>query len=174
MFIQFLAFPPLARHFGVLNCFKLVTLTFPPIYVLTPFTALLPTPGLQQIFVFVIMFFKCWSAIFAFPCTIILLTNSAKSLMVLGTLNGVATSTSAMGRAVGPGVAGWMFTVGVSRGWVILPWWVLALFAAAGAVPVWWIVEMDGPGTSSGRDSSDGEDETSPLLNERSRIERYS
>ncbi|KAI4205900.1 MAG: hypothetical protein LQ350_000085 [Teloschistes chrysophthalmus] len=94
-FIQFLIFPPLARRYGVLNCYKLVSLSFPIIYLATPFAVLLPTPFTQQLAIFLIMLIKCFAAIFAFPCITILLTNSAVSLRVLGTLNGVATSVSA-------------------------------------------------------------------------------
>lgn len=153
--IQFLIFPPVARYYGILNCYKVVALMFPLIYLATPFTALLPTPLTQQIGMFLIMLVKCFAAIFAFPCITILLTNSAVSLRILGTLNGVATSVSALGRAIGPALGGAMFEVGADQGWAILPWWVLAGFAVVGAIPVWWIVEVDGFGGSE--DNSDDE-----------------
>lgn len=171
MLIQFLIFPPIARRYGVLNCLRLSTLTFPIVYLLTPFTVLLPTPATQQAVMFAIMFAKCVAVIFAFPCSTILLTNSAVSLRVLGTLNGVATSVSALGRAAGPAVGGATFSLGVDAGFVIVPWWTLAALAAVGAVPVWWLVEMEGfggagdgdsDGAESGRevdvDDEDGED----------------
>ena len=161
MFIQFFAFPSLARRWGVLNCLKLVSVMFPLAYIATPFTALLPTPVSQQIGMFAVMCFKCWAAIFAFPCTTILLTNSAESLRILGTLNGMAVSISALGRAFGPAVGGWTFTLGVEAGYGIIPWWTLAAFAVAAAVPVWWLVEMEGFG---GADDSDDEGEDEPDL----------
>ena len=156
MFIQFLIFPPLARRWGVLNCLKMVAIIFPITYVFTPFTALFPTPMTQQIGIFLILLFKCWAVIFAFPCTIILLTNSATSVRILGTLNGVAVSTSALGRALGPAVAGYTFTVGMNTGYGILPWWILAFFAVLAAIPVWWLVEMDGIGDAAD-DEGNGE-----------------
>ena len=151
--VQFLIFPPLARHYGILNSLKVVTVIFPLVYVATPFTALLPDPFTQQIVMFVIMLLKCLATIFAFPCTTILLTNSAVSLRVLGTLNGVATSVSAVGRATGPALSGVMFETGSKKGWAILPWWVLAGFAILGAIPVWWLVEMEGFGGSDDNDN---------------------
>ncbi|KAL8673415.1 MAG: hypothetical protein Q9168_002158 [Polycauliona sp. 1 TL-2023] len=157
--IQFLIFPPLARYYGVLNSLKVVTIIFPLVYVATPFTALLPSPITQQAAMFVVMLFKCFAAIFAFPCTTILLTNSAVSLRILGTLNGVATSVSAIGRATGPALSGVMFETGSKRGWAILPWWVLAGFAVLGAIPVWWLVEMDGFGASGDDDDGDESEE---------------
>ena len=158
MIIQFAAFPPLARHYGVLNCLRVCTLTFPVVYLVTPFTALLPTPVAQQVAMFLVMLVKCWASIFAFPCTTILLTNSAVSLRILGTLNGVATSLSAIGRATGPAVGGWTFSLGLDKGYIIMPWWTLAAFGMLGAVPVWWLVEMEGFGGIEGSDSGSEEE----------------
>ena len=156
MLIQFFVFPPLARHYGVLPCLKVVTAIFPITYLITPFTALLPTPMTQQLGILVVMLFKCWAAIFAFPCLTILLTNSAVSLRILGTLNGVAVSISAVGRAAGPAIGGYTFTVGVDKGYGILPWWILGCFGILGAIAPWWLVEMEGFGGSS-NDSDDDE-----------------
>jgi Major Facilitator Superfamily len=160
MFIQFLAFPPLARRYGVLNCLKACSLTFPLVYIAVPFTSLLPTSGLRQAAIVVLMLMKGWCAIFAFPCTTILLTNSAVSLRILGTLNGVATSISAIGRAAGPALAGVTFTAGVDAGFIIISFWMLATVAILGAIPVFWLVEMEGfGGDEEDSDESDGEDE---------------
>ncbi|ETN37479.1 uncharacterized protein HMPREF1541_07101 [Cyphellophora europaea CBS 101466] len=144
MCIQFLVFPVMAKRFGVLNCLKLCTVIFPVVYLATPFTALLQTGSAREGGNLVLMLFKGFCAIFSFPCSTILLTNSAASLKVLGTLNGVATSISALGRAAGPAISGWAFTEGVDAGYVLVSWWILALIAIIGAIPVWWLVEMDG------------------------------
>ncbi|KKY14364.1 putative mfs transporter [Phaeomoniella chlamydospora] len=157
MLIQFLIFPPVAKKYGVLRCFKWVALTFPMVYALVPFTSLLPTPFTKQAFVFILMLVKCWCGIFAFPCSTILLTNSASSLAILGTLNGVATSTSAVGRAAGPFLAGTVFTFGVDVGYVITPFWLLTLISLCAAIPIWYLKEM--PGFSASDDSTDEEDE---------------
>ena len=146
MLIQFFVFPPLARHYGVLPCLKVVTAIFPVAYIITPFTALLPTPTTQQIGLLIVMVIKCWASIFAFPCTNILLTNSAVSLRVLGTLNGVAVSISGVGRAVGPILGGYTFSVGAERGYGILPWWILGCVGILGAIAPMWLVETEGFG----------------------------
>lgn len=154
MLIQFFVFPAVARRFGILNCFKACAITFPIVCLLTPFTALLEKTTTQELAVFFLMFIKCFAVMFAFPCSTILLTNSATSLRVLGTLNGVATSVSALGRAAGPAIGGWTFSWGVKLGCVIIPWWTLAAWATLGAVPVWFLVEGEGFGgqRSDGRD----------------------
>ena len=172
MFFQFVAFPPLARHFGVLPCLKAVTAMFPIIYMITPFTALFPTTSSQQIALFAVMVFKCWAAIISFPCTTILLTNSAVSLRVLGTLNGVSVSLSSLGRAAGPAIGGWAFSAGVDIGYGILPWWILAGFALLGAISPWWLIEMEGfGGAKDSDDDNPGGDEGEALMHDDSDVE---
>lgn len=105
-----------------------------------------------------IMLVKCFAVIFAFPCSVILLTNSAVSLRILGTLNGFAVSISAVGRAVGPALGGAAFTWGLEKGYVVTPWWMLGIIAAGGAVPIWYLVEMDGFSKTGGDEESDDED----------------
>ena len=145
MFAQFLIFPPCARRYGALGCFKATAIICPLVYVVTPFTALVEDDGARQALIFVLMLIRSIAIIFAFPSSTILLTNSASSIGVLATLNGVATSFSALGRAIGPAVAGATFTVGVRLGYVILPWWIIAALSSVGAVPIWYLVEDDGP-----------------------------
>lgn len=159
MFVQFFVFPPLARKYGVLIWLKIVVIAFPVIYLLTPFTALLPTIRSQVACMFLAMLLKCLCGIFAFPCSTILLTNSATSLRTLGTLNGIATSASALGRAAGPALAGLVYSAGVKKGYVIAPWWCLSVIAIVAAVPVWWLVEGEGFGGDNDEVSDDDDDE---------------
>ncbi|KAH8812987.1 major facilitator superfamily domain-containing protein [Xylogone sp. PMI_703] len=161
--IQFLVFPPVARKYGVLNCFKVCAIAFPVIFTITPYTALIESSGLQQVVMFGIMIIKCFAGIFAFPCSIILLTNSATSLRILGTLNGFAVSISAVGRAMGPAVTGLAFTKGLEHGYVIAPWWLLTVISAVGAIPVWFLVEMEGFSKASESDEDEDEDELPPI-----------
>lgn len=162
MLVQFLAFPYFCNRYGVLRSFKVIACIFPLAYVVTPFTALLPSLRAQEVGIFAVMIAKWWASIFAFPCSTILLTNSASSLGILGTLNGVAVSISALGRAAGPFVAGWAFTKGVETGYGILPWWILAGVSVGGAVPVWWLREGEGfasGGAGGGDEEDEGEEE---------------
>jgi hypothetical protein len=165
MLVQFFIFPSFARRYGVLNCLKACTAVFPFTYIATPFTALLPTDSSRQGVMLVIMLIKGFAGIFAFPCSTILLTNSAASLSILGTLNGVATSVSAMGRAAGPALAGATFTWGVDIGYLVISWWVLAFVGVVGAIPVWMLREMEGFG-GAGDDDSDEEEEDEEEIEE--------
>jgi MFS family permease len=141
---QFLIFPALTTKYGALACIRACTFAFPVVYVITPYVVLLPTPLTQQAGVVVIMFLKSLCNVFAYPCITILLTNSAQSLQILGTLNGVATSLAAIGRSVGPLASGRLFTWGVQSGYLVSPFWLLALCAIPGHIVTWWLEE--GPG----------------------------
>lgn len=120
-------------------------LVFPILYFLTPYTALVQDTTMRYAFFLALMFSKGFLVIIAFPCTTILLTNSASSLRILGTLNGFATTFSGLGRAAGPAAVGAVFSWGVEKGYVIAPWWLLGVIAMLGAIPPWFIVEGEGP-----------------------------
>ncbi|KAF3399355.1 putative membrane protein, partial [Talaromyces pinophilus] len=143
MFVQFIFFPLCAQRYGVLRCFRTVALCFPFIYFITPFLVLVPE-SMSMILVYLLLMTKMILGMFAFPCTTILLTNTASSLKILGTLNGVGVSISAIGRAVGPALLGEAFTVGVKLGYVIIPWWMLTALTVVATIPVFWIEETDG------------------------------
>lgn len=155
-FVQFFVFPPLCHRFGVLNCYRAAAMIFPFIYLITPYTAVIQDDTWRYVFFMLIMLVKGFVVIIGFPCTTILLTNSASSLRVLGTLNGFATSFSGLGRALGPAMTGAVFSLGVKKGYMIFPWWLLAAVAFLGAIPAWFIVEGDGP---SGKPVEEVEDD---------------
>lgn len=161
MLVQFFIFPPVARRYGVLRCLRTCALIMPFIYFFVPFTALLPDRTSQQVVIFAFMLAKGFCTTFAFPSATILLTNSASSLRILGTLNGLATSCGALGRAGGPAIGGAVFTVGVQRGYIIAPWWLLSAIAILAAIPTFWLIEGEGFGGEDDNveDSDDEGDE---------------
>lgn len=153
---QFLLFPPLARNLGVLNCLRIAFLIYPVIFFVTPFVSLIPDPTAKQAVMIGLLVVRGLAGTFAFPTSTIMLTNSAASLKVLGTINGVATSVSAIGRASGPAIGGGLFTWGVKRGYIIVPFWVLTVISLIASIPTWWLVEGAGFG---GSDDSETEEE---------------
>lgn len=157
MMIQFLFFPPIVQRYGVLNCFKCAAIAIPIIFFLTPFTALVPE-SLQLAAVLLIMLAKLGATVFGIPCCTILLTNSAASMTVLGTLNGVGTSVSALGRAAGPALIGAAFSWGVRKGSVVIPWWLLGILGSFAVLPAYWIVEQEGPCRGKDEEEDEGED----------------
>lgn len=155
---QFLVFPPLARRLGVLYCLRLSFLIFPAVFFVTPFIALIDDARAREATMVALLMVRGVAGTFAFPTSTIMLTNSATSLRVLGTINGLATSVSAVGRAVGPTIGGGLFTWGVKRGYVIVPFWALSAIALAASVPTWWLVEGKGFG---GEEEQESEEEQS-------------
>lgn len=127
----------------------------PLVYILTPYTCLFSTPAARLAALAAVLALKAFSIIVAFPAVTILLTNSAPSLRILGTLNGFVTMFAGLGRAIGPASTGWAFSWGVARGYVVTAYFFLAAVAVCGALPLFWFVEGDGPSGSSRRSSTD-------------------
>ncbi|KXX74686.1 Protein ZINC INDUCED FACILITATOR-LIKE 1 [Madurella mycetomatis] len=164
--VQFFLFPWLCARFGVLKCYRTAMLIFPILYFLTPYTTLIQDATLRYTVFLGIMFVKGFVVIVAFPCTTILLTNSASSLRILGTLNGFATTFSGLGRAIGPAGVGAVFSWGVEEGYVIAPWWLLGLIALLGAIPPFFIIDGEGPSRGAGTDDEEEGEGESLLGNE--------
>jgi MFS family permease len=144
MTCQFTIFPMVTKRLGVLFCMRACTFVVPFTYIITPYTVLMPTPMKQQAALLAVMFVQGFAGVFAFPCITILLTNSASSLRLLGTLNGIATALSAVSKAAGPYLGGRTFTWGADAGYIIAAWWLMAGVAILGHISTWWLVEMDG------------------------------
>lgn len=162
--VQFLIFPPVARKYGVLKCYKYCAVVFPFVYLIIPFTALIEDPVRQQVTMFSIMLLKCFAVIFAFPCSTILLTNSATSLRILGTLNGFAVTISAIGRGLGPALLGSTFSWGLEKGYVIPAWWLLSIISILGTIPLVFLIEMDGFSSTEVNSDEDEEEEIPELI----------
>jgi hypothetical protein len=144
MVTQFTVFPYFTQRLGALFCMRACTFVIPFAYFITPYTVLIPGSTMRQVAILSVMALKGLAGVFAFPCITILLTNSAKSLRLLGTLNGVATSLAAVARATGPYTAGLAFTWGIKAGYVIAAWWLLGIFAIIGHISTWFLIETEG------------------------------
>ncbi|KAK6331377.1 hypothetical protein TWF730_004459 [Orbilia blumenaviensis] len=140
---QFLVFTPFVHFFGVLRTFRFVTITYPFIYLLTPYIAFLPhdNDGLLFTVIYIVLSFKTIYGCLIYPLNSILLTNAAPSLLVLGSINGAAGSVASCMRAIAPIASGWLYSKGVENGVMILSWWVVGLVAAIGGVQGLWITE---------------------------------
>ncbi|KAH8723759.1 major facilitator superfamily domain-containing protein [Phaeosphaeriaceae sp. PMI808] len=168
---QFLLFPPIARYLGVLRCLRIAFLIFPFVYFITPFLSLIPDQTTREAAMIGLLMVRGVGGTFAFPTSTIMLTNSASSLRVLGTINGLATSVSAIGRATGPAVSGGVFSWGLKRGYIIVPFWTLSAIALIASIPTWWLVE--GKGFGDDPESDEESVESSVEINEQG-VERHS
>jgi hypothetical protein len=125
-------FPIIVRRLGALGLFRALAISYPILYISTPYLVLLPDK-LKMAGVYGVVIWKCTFATMAYPSNAILLTNSAPSLLMLGTINGVAASTASLSRAFGPTVSGFLFSAGLRLGYSGLAWWCSAVIALAGA-----------------------------------------
>lgn len=116
-----------------MRCIKVVSIMAPILYIITPLTTYLP-PSMYIVVAPLLMFTKLVCTIFTFPCWNTLLNNSAKEPATLGALNGVATSLTGIGRALGPLIIG-STAFGPTVKTAMLQWWVLAGFGVVGAIP---------------------------------------
>ena len=133
MIVTVFVVPIIVRRLGALGLFRLITLSYPILYITTPYLVLLPN-SLRMAGVYGVVIWKCTFATMAYPSNAILLTNSAPSLLVLGTINGVAASTASLSRAFGPTVSGFLFSAGLRLGYSGLAWWCSAFISVAGAL----------------------------------------
>lgn len=162
MLTQFLVFPVLARRWGVLTCLRISFMIFPVVYFITPFVSLIPDQTTKEVVMVALLIIRGFGGTFAFPTSTIMLTNSATSLRVLGTVNGFATSVSAVGRAAGPLSIGSLFTWSLEKGYIIIPFWGLALFSFLACIPTFWLVEEKGFGDDPDSDADSVVSGTAP------------
>ncbi|CAG8961959.1 hypothetical protein HYFRA_00013739 [Hymenoscyphus fraxineus] len=133
MMVNVFLFPMIVRKIGALGLFRMIAISYPLLYIATPYLVLLPEQ-LQMAGVYVVVIWKCTFSTLAYPSNAILLTNSAPSLLLLGTINGVAASTASLCRAFGPTASGFLFSAGLSSGYSGLAWWCSAIICIFGAV----------------------------------------
>lgn len=153
---QFFVFPPLTSYFGVLNTLRASLTILPLVYFITPYTVLIPNAFLSQAALFLFWNLKQIFALSAFPSCTILLTNSASSLRVLGTVNGITTSIGAVGRATGPSLAGLVFSWGVKNNYLIAPFWLMSAMGLIALPPLYFVVEGKGFGDDGEETESEG------------------
>lgn len=134
--LQVLIYPRMNDKFGVLPLYRLFVYGFPIAYLLVPYLDLIPTrsepPAAADGILFwlglcSILFIYTVSRVFVLPATMILVNNCSPHPSVLGTIHGVAGSVGSAARTLGPGVAGFLFGVGLDAGVVGLAWWALAV-----------------------------------------------
>ena len=149
MLTQLFLFPLVVRRYGSLKTFRFVVMSWPILYLIVPYTVLLPS-NLRLPAIGFCLLWRIVGQVFAYPCNAILLTNSAPSMLVLGMINGAAASTASLCRAIGPAVAGVLHDWGNGLGYNGVVWWVAGIVSMAGAVESLWMEEGQGRMTSEG------------------------
>ncbi|ESZ99382.1 hypothetical protein SBOR_0252 [Sclerotinia borealis F-4128] len=123
MFIPILLVNVLNKHFSVLHVFRYsCSLGVLPIYIATPFTALLPHPA-NFIVLSILFAAKGCMADFGFISGSILIARTCKFDNGRGRINGLQTMASALARIVGPLWAGSMLDLGARAGYIGVGFW---------------------------------------------------
>jgi hypothetical protein len=134
LFTQLAAFPWLNKRLGALRTLLLTLATYPFLYLLAPYLAVLPEnfriPG-----IILLLVWKATAQSFSYPSLAIMLVNAAPSKRVLGLLNGAAASSASICRGFGPTVTGAIDMCGDNLGVSGLAWWACGGIAAVGLVP---------------------------------------
>lgn len=144
MFFQIFLFAPIIYRLGSLRTYWFCAATFPILYVITPYTVLLPEGWMRWTGLGICLWMKVTWNTLAYPANALLLTNAAPSLLVLGTINGVAASVASFCRCIGPTLGGIIQSVGLDYGYGGLSWWCAGIVAVIGAFQCYWMKEEEG------------------------------
>jgi hypothetical protein len=140
MIAQLVLFPWISRRLGSLRTFWFTIASYPFLYLLAPYLALLRNdlriPGIMLVLVW-----KVTAQSLSYPSLNMMLANAAPSKKVLGTLNGAAASSASIFRGFGPTVSGALATLGDRNGVSGLPWWTCAGIALVAWVPGFFMEE---------------------------------
>jgi len=151
--LQVIIYPRMNDKYGVLPLYQTFVYGFPIAYLMAPYLVLLPTssppPAAADGVLFwlglcAVLFVYTVSRVFVLPATMILVNNCSPHPSVLGTIHGVAGSVGSAARTLGPGVAGYLFGVGLDAGVVGTAWWALAV--AGGFAVLTSLLVKDGSG----------------------------
>ncbi|ORY12824.1 major facilitator superfamily domain-containing protein [Clohesyomyces aquaticus] len=164
LFAQLVVFPWLSKRLGSLRTFWLTIATYPFLYFLAPYLALLPErfriPG-----IILLLVWKVTAQALSYPSLAIMLANAAPSKKVLGLLNGAAASSASVCRGFGPTVSGAVDTFGDGLGMSGLAWWTCAGIAAIGWGPGFFMKEeRRRPGFRGAEEKDDEEADLGALL----------
>lgn len=137
---QMLLYSRVVNRVGELLCFKLCAFCFPLLYLSVPFLPWLNGYSwLQFGSLAVLLLLKNFCSMFAFPCSMVLLSRSALDIKHLSHLNSVSLVATGILRAVGSLIIGALYSWGIHLGSVLIPWASLAGLACLGGLPIFWL-----------------------------------
>ncbi|KAF7861449.1 hypothetical protein EAF04_008014 [Stromatinia cepivora] len=151
--MQLFLYPIVNTRLGTIRSWRIFLYGFPIAYALAPFLSLVPslssppsqkTGPLIWISLTLVLLIQTISRTFAGPATTILINNCSPHPSVLGTIHGIGQTASSAARTVGPALGGYLYGVGLSRGYVGLVFWVLAGMAGVTCLASTFVREGDG------------------------------
>jgi len=140
MLLQFIIFPPLVAKFGAFTIYRAAMILYPISYFIIPYLDFVPTIYVPAAIYSILIIHIIFASI-TYPGNAILLSDSAPSLLMLGTINGSAAAIASLARSFGPTLSGMIFSYGLDIGYVGLAWWVNAGICIIGAVQAFWLLD---------------------------------
>ncbi|KAF9875381.1 MFS multidrug transporter [Colletotrichum karsti] len=137
--LQILLFPPVSGRLGATSSYRLFLPFSLLAYAAIPFLALLP--GKSEVFwvcLAAVLSSQVLSRTFVGPATI-LLVNEAAPPAALGTVHGIASSTSAGARMLGPVIGGLVLSWGLKNNAIGVPFWGLGALTILNWLLVWGV-----------------------------------
>ncbi|CAK7215656.1 hypothetical protein SBRCBS47491_002555 [Sporothrix bragantina] len=151
--MQILLYPTVSARLGVVRSWRIFLCCFPVTYFAVPFLSLVPSlsppPHAKDgagIWIAISLLLLCHvtGRTFALPAQTILVNNCTPHPSVLGTLHGLAQSTSSLARTVGPVLSGYLYGLGLKHGLVGAVFWGLSSVAIIGFIASLFVHEGDG------------------------------
>jgi MFS family permease len=122
--LQLFIYPPLQRHIGTLNVFRVANAIFPIAYISAPYLALLVDHEFSLCTAMAaILLAQIVARTMAIPSSILLLTDAAPHRSMMGTVHGAGNTLSALASACGPAIGGMLLAKGIEMGAIGLVWW---------------------------------------------------
>lgn len=147
-------YPPAVKRWGAELTYRFTMTLYPVVYLIVPYLLFLPQGAPETIGIYIAVIIKILFGTLAYPGNAILLTNTVESPLVLGRVNGAASSTAAGARTIGPVLGGALYAIGAKNGVIGLAWWVIAALSLLGG----WQIAVFGVGKHARKDE-DSEDE---------------
>ncbi|KJR86684.1 MFS transporter [Sporothrix schenckii 1099-18] len=151
--MQLLLYPSVSARLGVVRSWRIFLCCFPVTYFIVPFLSLVPSlsapPHAKDgaaIWFAIALVLLCHvtGRTFALPAQTILVNNCTPHPSVLGSLHGLAQSTSSLARTVGPILSGYLYGLGLNHGLVGAVFWGLSSVAIIGLIASMFVREGDG------------------------------
>ncbi|KAK1854855.1 MFS multidrug transporter [Colletotrichum chrysophilum] len=135
--LQILLFPPVSGKLGATSSYRLFLPFSLLAYTAIPFLSLLPGKGdIFWVCLAAVLSSQVLSRTFVGPATI-LLVNEAAPPAALGTVHGIAASTSAGARMLGPVIGGLVLSWGLQTNAIGIPFWGLGALVMLNWLLVW-------------------------------------
>lgn len=139
--MQLFLYPTVSARLGTLRSWRLFLQIFPLTYFLVPYLSLVPSvtapPHAKDgagvwLAIAAVLLLHVVARTFALPAQTILVNNCTPHPSVLGTVHGLAQSTSSLTKTLGPVLCGYVYGLGLDHNVVGMVFWGLSVVAVLG------------------------------------------